>query len=60
MKDPKLARYCVLPKIHKRVHNFPGRPVISNSGFNNENIFFIFGPSFIATSSSGKILYKTH
>ena len=28
MKDPKLARYCLLPKIHKRLDNFPGRSVI--------------------------------
>ena len=28
----------MLPKIHKRLHNVPGRPVISNSGFFTENI----------------------
>ena len=27
-----------MPKIHKRLHNVPGRPVISNSGFFTENI----------------------
>ena len=32
MKDPKFARFYLLPKIHKRLHNVPGRPVISNSG----------------------------
>ena len=33
MKDPKLARFDLLPKIHKSLHNFPGRLVISNSGW---------------------------
>ena len=38
MKDPKFARFYLLPKIHKRLHNVPGRPVISNSGYYTENI----------------------
>ena len=38
MKDPKFARFNLLPKIHKRLHNVPGRPVISNSGYYTENI----------------------
>ena len=38
MKDPKLARFYLLPKIHKRLHNVLGRPVISNSGYYTENI----------------------
>ena len=28
----------MLPKIHKRLHNVPGRPIISNSGYYTENI----------------------
>ena len=28
----------MLPKIHKRLHNVPGRSVISNSGFFTQNI----------------------
>ena len=32
-KDPKFARCYLLPKICKRLHNGPGRPVISNSGY---------------------------
>ena len=39
MKDPTFARFYFLPKIHKRLHNVPGRPVISNSGNYTENIF---------------------
>ena len=38
MKDPKFARFYLLPNIHKRLHNVPGRPVISNSGYYTENI----------------------
>ena len=38
VKDPKSARLYLLPKIHKRLHNVPERPVISNCGFYTENI----------------------
>ena len=38
VKDPKFARFFLLPKIHKRLRNVPGRPVISNCGFYTENI----------------------
>ena len=29
VNSPKLGRFYLLPKIHKRLHNVPGRPVIS-------------------------------
>ena len=38
MKDPKFVRFYLLPKTHKRLHNVPGRPVITNSGHYAENI----------------------
>ena len=38
VNNPKLGRFYLLPKIHKRLHNVPGRPVISNSSFFTENI----------------------
>ena len=38
IKDPKFARFYLLPKIHKRLHDVPGRPVISNCGYYTENI----------------------
>ena len=38
MKDPKFARFYLLPKTHKRLHNVPGRPVITDSGRCAENI----------------------
>ena len=36
--NPKLGRFYLLPKIHKRLHNVPGRPVLSNSSYFTENI----------------------
>ena len=38
VKDPKFARFYLLPKIHKRLHDVPGRPVISNCGYYTKNI----------------------
>ena len=38
VKDPKFARFYLLPKIHKRLHDVSGRPVISNCGYYTENI----------------------
>ena len=37
-KDPKFARFYLLPKIHKWLHNVLSRPVISNCGYYMENI----------------------
>ena len=44
VKDPKFGRFYLLPKIHKRLYDVPGRPVISNCGFCTENIssFLVF------------------
>ena len=38
VNNPKLGRFYLLPKIHRRLHNVPGRPVISNSRFYTENL----------------------
>ena len=38
VKDPKFAQFYLLLKIHKKLENVPGRPVISNCGFYTENI----------------------
>ena len=38
VKDPKFARFYLLPKVHKRLYDVPRRPVISNCGFYTENI----------------------
>ena len=36
VEEPKFGRFYLLPKIHKRWHSVPSRPV--NSGFHAENI----------------------
>ena len=38
VESPKFCRFYLLPKIHKRTYEIPGRPVISNCGFYTENI----------------------
>ena len=38
VENPKFGRFYLLPKIHKRLYDIPGRPVISNCGFYTENI----------------------
>ena len=38
LKNPKFSRFYLLPKIHKRFHDVPDRPVISNFRFYTENI----------------------
>ena len=38
VNNPESGRFYLLPKIHKRFHNVPGRPVISNSSYFTENI----------------------
>ena len=37
-KDPKFAKFYLLPKIYKRLHNDLGRSVISTWGYYTENI----------------------
>ena len=38
INNPRIARFYLLPKIHKRLQNVPGRPVVSHVGFNTERI----------------------
>ena len=38
VENPRMGRFYMLPKIHKRLFDVPGRPVISNSGYFTENI----------------------
>ena len=38
INKPQFGRFYLLPKIHKRFNNVPGRPVISNCGTVTENI----------------------
>ena len=38
INDPKIGRFGILQKIHKRLDNVSGRPVISSLGYFTENI----------------------
>ena len=38
VSKPRLGKFYLLPKIHKRLENVPGRPVISNCGTATERI----------------------
>ena len=37
-KNNKFARFYLLPKVHKRLYDMPGRSVISNCSYCTENI----------------------
>jgi hypothetical protein len=38
LPKPRLGRFYLLPKIHKRLENVPGRPVVSNCGTATERV----------------------
>ena len=48
----------MLPKIHKRLHNIPGRAVISSSGFFTENISNFLEYHLNPLSQKVKLLIK--
>ena len=55
VKDPNIARFYLLPKIHKRLHDVPDRPVISYYGYYTENISSF---SYANFDPGSKILHK--
>ena len=38
VKDPKFAKFYLLPKLQKQLNDVPRRPVISNCGYYAEKI----------------------
>ena len=38
VNNPRLGRFYLLPKIHKRLFSVPGRPVVSNCNYSTEKI----------------------
>ena len=60
ISKPKLGRFYLLRKIHKQLYNFPGRSVISNSGFFYGKRFSFFRESFEAIIAKSQIIYKGH
>ena len=43
VNNSKLGRFCLLPKIHKRLHNVSGTLVISNLSYFTDNISSFLG-----------------
>ena len=60
IKKSQLGRFYLLPKIHKRMSNVLGRPVISNNGTITENVSCIFGFSFENNSTNNSIYLGRH
>ena len=50
LKNPNIAMFYLLPKIHKRLNDVPVRPVISNCGYYTEDAsaFLDFHPQPLA------------
>ena len=57
VKDPTFERFYLLAKIQKRLHDVPGRPVISNR-FLHRKYFLIPRLSFTAPCPRGKVIYE--
>ena len=57
VKDPKFARFYLLPKIRKRLNNVPDRPVISNCGNYTEIASAFFRLSSATLDTGSKIVY---
>ena len=56
-KDPKFARFYLLRKVHKRLPNVPGRPVISNCGYYTENLKILsWANSLIANNNVRSVI----
>ena len=53
-----LGKMYLLPKIHKRLHDVPGRPVISNCGTPTEKLSEFLDHHLQPVHESWKILYK--
>ena len=60
MNNLKLGRFYLLPKIHKRLHNAPGRPVVSNSSYFIENISFFLDFHLKLFGTKSEILYSRY
>ena len=57
VKEPNFARFCLLPKIHKQLHDAPGSLVISHCSYYNEDISSFFMSSLATTRSKSQIRY---
>ena len=57
-KSTNLGKMYLLPKIHKRLENVPGRPVISNRGTPTENVSEFLDYHLKLTMQSAKSYIK--
>ena len=60
INNPKLGRFYLLPKIHKRLNGVPWRPVISNCGYFTENISEFLDHHLQPLAKSVASLHKGH
>ena len=59
--DPQLARFYLLLKTHKRLHDIPDRAFISICGHYTKNIYICFlGFSYTIFNENCEILHKRH
>ena len=52
VKDPKSPRFYLITKIHKRLHDEAGRPMISNCGY-----ILIFWLSLVTIQSESQTVH---
>ena len=57
-KACNLGKMYLLPKIHKRLSDVPGRPVISNCGMSTENVSKSLGYHFKPVMQNGKLYVR--
>ena len=62
VQDPIFARFYLLPKIHKRLHDVPGWPEISNCSYYTEiiNSFWDYHLQSLAQKVKSYIEYTNH
>ena len=60
VKDPKFARFYLVPKIHEQLHDVPDRPDISNRGYYTENISSNLDFHLQLFGLGSKILHKSY
>ena len=59
-KATNVGKLYLLPKIHKRLSNVPGRPVISNSGTPHRKSFGMLRSSFAASNERGRVVHERY
>ena len=58
VKDPKFAKFDLLGEIHKRLHDVPDRPVISNYDYYTDNVSVFLDFYLLPLSQAVKLYNK--